>query len=405
MEDTGEKKSTNQKRKPTRQQEEYVKGIKRTLKKALALSRLRVPDLLVCLEECYKININRGTLEKLFDPDNQNIDYACLVTVCTYFGIDMNTLLIPELQPESEEPHLMIGSLLGIGRDEFATAKKKVDIDEVAKHPFFESVASIYKKFPVLKDDGYTGDFKGYILPPTNGNPDKKRIVSFNLSLKKDSKGVMHAKAVRETANVHRRKNEQLVYTGVPLYVKAYKIVIMFLTDEKERGEFYFLSFGFEQYRTSEGLMFRKGLAVTSEAFGGAALVAQNFLIFEHEPNQDDLKYLPGLLKAPNNEICVSVEDAEELAAKYPEVRAFMDAMAMGDEMNRRKKNMFVLHEDNIISLELPGLTIEDKLKALLLLKSKSTIEEKYYYKARGTYSIFAKENMMKVKMDEIEMK
>ena len=53
------------------------------------------------------------------------------------------------------------------------------------------------------------------------------------------------------------------------------------MTDLKAKGEFYFLAFGFQQYRTDEdGLVFRQGLAVTGESLGKGSILAQNFVLF-----------------------------------------------------------------------------------------------------------------------------
>lgn len=391
-------KAANCTRQKPKEQLQYVRNVKTILCEAFVKSKLSIPDLQQRLEVCYRININRSTLEKLFNPDDRNIDYACLVTVCTYYGIDMNKLLSPPVQRNEVQPFTTIGAAVGYERSPVEGSTPISDTDKVLKHPFLESIKNGNKKFPVLKDSGYIGKYIGYILPPTGSNQDKEDIVRFDLTLDKDSDDVMHATVVRETSN-----KESLLYKGVPLYVKAYKIVIMFLTDENEKGEFYFLSFGFEQYRTRQGLVFRKGLSVTGEAFGRSSLVAQNFLIFEHELNQDDKKYLRGLLKAPTKNICIAEDDVTRLVGVYPEVKKFIDAM--GDEMSRRKKGMYVLNEDNIISLGIPGITKEEILKALLLLKAESFIGEKFYYKAQGTYSGFAKKYLMRHRTSEPKTK
>ena len=57
----------------------------------------------------------------------------------------------------------------------------------------------------------------------------------------------------------------------------------MFLTEETGTGEFYFLAFGFKKYCSDEGLIYRKGLAVTGESFNSAAIVSQNFLVFKND--------------------------------------------------------------------------------------------------------------------------
>ena len=269
----------------------------------------------------------------------------------------------------------------------------------IPPHPFVEIFKSVQSKFPVLKDDGNTGEFVGYIMPPTKGDSDKEEPCSFNLKLEKDQSGTMRATAVREVLNKNRNKADKLTYTGVPLLAKAYKAVIMFLTDEKNSGEFYFLSFGFEKYRTQDGLVFRQGLAVTGEAYNRATLVSQNFLLFEHSLREADLSLVPGLLKVPSNEICISVEDTMELVDSYPEVRRFLDAMK--DEMTNRKKDMYILREDNILSLETLNLSQEERLRVLLLLKSKASAEYKHYHKASGTYSHYAKNVLMSIETVE----
>lgn len=167
----------------------------------------------------------------------------------------------------------------------------------------------------------------------------------------------------------------------------------MFLTEETGTGEFYFLAFGFKKYCSDEGLIYRKGLAVTGESFNSAAIVSQNFLVFKNDLGPQDEKYVLGLLKSPDDEFCVSVDDAEELAAKYPEVRRFLDAM--GDAVDRRTKEMLVLKEADIITLNIWELSSLDRLKALLLLKSKAIINEKHAYRDESTYAGLANDYLM----------
>ena len=88
-----------------------------------------------------------------------------------------------------------------------------------------------------------------------------------------------------------------------------------------------------------------------------------------------------------------------ELADSYPEVRRFLDAMK--DEMTNRKKDMYILREDNILSLETLNLSQEERLRVLLLLKSKASAEYKHYYKASGTYSHYAKNVLMSIETVE----
>lgn len=374
----------------------YVKQIKEWLNRALGECGLKEPQLLEMLERTYGFNINKGTLHNLFDISNPNVDFFCIMAVCKFFGFEFDDLLAPAVMvnengTEEVENYRHIAEKIAA---EAAELQKTVFVEKKKIDAFWQSIAKTRKKFPVLKDEGYIGDFKGFITSPTkNGS-----VKHFDLAMKKDEHGVMHARATR-TVN----DGNMLSFSGVPLLARAYNAVIMFLTDEKGTGEFYFLAFGFKKYRSDEGLIYRKGLAITGETFGSAAIVSQNFLIFKNDLRPEDEKYIPGLLKSPDDEFCVSIDDAKELAEKYPEVKQFLDAM--GDDIDRRTKEMLVLKESNIITLNILELSPLERLKALLLLKSKAVISEKHAYRDESTYADLANDYLMgNVSDDEKEI-
>lgn len=364
----------------------YVKQIKEWLNRALGECGLKEPQLLEMLERTYGFNINKGTLHKLFDISNPNVDFFCMMAVCKFFGFEFNDLLAPAAVV-NENGNVEVENYRHIAekvKAKTAELEKVQFVEKKERDAFWQSIAKTRKKFPVLEDEGYLGSFKGFITSPTKKGPMKR----FNLTMEKDERGVMHAKAAR-TVNAR----NTLYFSGVPLLARAYNAVIMFLTDEKDTGEFYFLAFGFKKYRSDEGLIYRKGLAVTGETYGSAAIVSQNFLIFKNDLRPEDEKYIPGLLKSPDDEFCVSVDDAEELAAKHPEVRRFLDAM--GEAIDRRTKEMLVLKEANIITLDILELPPLERFKALLLLKSKAVISEKHVYRDESTYAGLANDYLM----------
>lgn len=372
----------------------YVKQIKEWLNLALGECGLKEPQLLEMLERTYGFNINKGTLHNLFDISNPNVDFFCMMAVCKFFGFD--DLLAP-VAIVNENGTVEVENYRHIAEKIEAEAtelQKTVFVEKRESDAFWQSIAKTRKKFPVLKDEGYIGDFKGFITSPTKNGSVKR----FDLAMEKDELGVMHARATR-TVN----DGNTLSFCGVPLLARAYNAVIMFLTDEKGTGEFYFLAFGFKKYRSDEGLIYRKGLAITGETFGSAAIVSQNFLIFKNDLRLEDEKYIPGLLKSPDDEFCVSIDDAKELAKKYPEVRQFLDAM--GDDINRRTKEMLVLKEANIITLDILELSPLERLKALLLLKSKAVISEKHVYRDESTYAGLANNYLMENTSDEMRKK
>lgn len=369
----------------------YVKQIKDWLGRALFECGLNEHQLLEMLERTYGFNINKGTLHSLFDTNYPNVDFFCMMAVCKFFGFEFNDLLAPEAISYEDgtaevENFRHIAERINAKADDLG---KRQPAERMENDAFWQSIAETRRKFPVLEDEGYVGDFKGFITSPTKNS----QVRRFDLTMKKDEQGVMHARVARAVSSIEGRKMTPLYFSGVPLFARAYNAVIMFLTDEKGTGEFYFLAFGFKKYRSEDGLIYRKGLAVTGETFSGGAIVSQNFLMFKNELRIADGKYIPGLLKSPDDEFCVSVDDAKELAEKHPEVRRFLDAM--DSDIDRRTKEMIVLNETNIITLDLPEFSKLDRLKALLLLKSKAVISEKQVYRDDSTYAALANEFLM----------
>lgn len=123
-------------------------------------------------------------------------------------------------------------------------------------------------------------------------------------------------------------------------------------------------------------------------------MVAQDFLLFNKPLAEDKLKYVPGLLKIPNGDFCVSVENAEALAKEHEEVRVFLEKLQKVLELNRSE--MYVLNEDNILSGKTPDLSKYDCLKALLFLKEKSTVADKCYFDASSKFYGFVKSCLLR---------
>ncbi|MGN1140162.1 MAG: hypothetical protein ACI4TF_03075 [Oliverpabstia sp.] len=354
---------------------EYIKRVKADLKQALYASKYTYTQLQSILEERYGFSINKGTLRDLFDDNNTNLNYACLITTCKFFGFDFNKFLEPETISDADD-------YFNINPKNISRKPKKNNT-----HPFIESLKSVNTKFTVLRDDGYMGEFKGYIVAPTKSSA----IDEFHLTLYKDEDGIAHAKLIRRAAS--KQKNECFEYSGIPYHSKAYQSVLLFLTDTKAKGEFYFLSFGFQQYRSEEGLIFRQGLAITGESLRSGSMVAQNFVLLNHDLLPEKQKYIPGLLKTPVNEFCVPVETANKLASEYPEVKILLEKLS--GTMNQSKEQVYIFNEDIILSLNRIDLSAYDRIKALLLLKGEALAPEKNYYVADSKYSGFAKNYLL----------
>lgn len=346
----------------------YVRRIKEELNEVLISSKYTYSQLQELLEERYDFSINKGTLKELFNADNPNINYACLITTCTFFGLNLQKLLTPETISDNNCYYVNTN-----------TQKKR---KTTTTHPFLESIKSSSNKFTVLRDEGYMGTFKGFIVVPTKSDT----VEEFNLTLYKDEDGIAHAKLIRKSAI--KSKSTCYEYAGIPYHSKAYQSILIFLTDTKAKGEFYFLSFGFQQYRSEKGLMFRQGFAITGESLRSGSMVAQNFVLFNKELTPENLKYVPGLLKIPVNEFCVPVETAKKLADEYPEVQLLFDKLS--GIITQTQEQVYILNEASILSLR-SDLSPYDRIKALLLLKGKALVPEKNYYVADSKFSGFAK--------------
>ncbi|MCR5703597.1 MAG: hypothetical protein K6G85_03150 [Eubacterium sp.] len=354
-------------------QTEYLKRIKAQLRTAFFESRYSYTQLQAILEERYGFNINKGTLQDLFNPDSNSLNYACLVTTCDFFGLDFNKLLQPKLLKATDSPS-------------HKTTKSSAHSGDFSNiEPFLESIQAVNKKFSVLRDDGYMQSFKGYVVAPTKSNS----IEKFDLTLYKDDNGVAHAKLIRSSKN----GDSCFKYEGIPYYSKAYQAVLIFLTDKQAKGEFYFLSFGFQEYRSNDGLQFRQGLAITGASLHSGTMVSQNFLLFSHPLSPEMEKFVPGLLKPPVNEFCVPVSTVERLAELHPEVRTLMDKLS--GTLSHEKEDVYIFNEDSILSLTRVKLSSYERIKALLLLKEEALISEKNCYVVDSKFSSFAKNYML----------
>lgn len=353
----------------------YVKRIKEELNLALGTSKYTYTQLQGLLESRYGFKINKGTLRDLFDVNSPNMNYACLITTCKFFGFDFNEFLMPD-EIEEDNEYFSLNA-------KYAKNKRSPGF-----YPLIESLASVEDKFTILRDDGYMCDYKGYIITPSDSNS----IDEFDLSMYKDSDGIAHAKLVRQSKSNGR--TERFEFEGIPYHSKAYQSVLIFLTDTKANGEFYFLSFGFQQYRNEEGLLFRQGLAVTGKSLRSGSMISQNFILLSQDLAEQNSVYIPGLLKSPANEFCVPVEIAHNLAKQHPEVEHLLQTLA--DSINHTAENIYIFNEDIILQLNRLPLSTVDRIKALLLLKGEAIIPDKNYYVANSKYSGFAKNYLLK---------
>lgn len=353
----------------TDERKEYILAVKKALNEQLESTGKTIHATFLELEK-YKMGLNEGTFRKTFnykttkEEDNYTLDLFCILTVCRHWGIDVSEILEPS---RSEE------------------------IKMQKEHPL---VAALNRegKFHVLTNEKYRGDYTGYIVGPT---PTDEKIGTININFEMVD-GKMEATLTRKHP-YYEPTNENMeegVYTmkGVPLCSDLYKMI--FIVFSNSIGDTQFLFFGYEDYRTKRGMVYRQGLSITGEAPNRPNLVAQNFLLFKKGIQKSKEKFIPGLLALPQNIFCVEKELVKELEKEHDEVRAFMEAY--GDELIRDEYTVYPISEDSFLTKARPKLTQDEIIKALLILKSASGVPKKNYYQADTKYSNFGINYMLR---------
>ena len=378
----------------------YVEGVKRALNDALdeaaKKEKLTKKELLEKLQETYGFKLTKQTLNNLFSFKNNSLDYACLVTVCRFFGFDFNKILAPKPIKGAKEEFRRYASsdLRAADCPDFNGA----DSGTYADVPFVDCMSDVKDKFLVLNDTDYMGVFYGYTAP-TDGAKTTPNM--FTLTIEPDSDtGVVSATLTTEKAyeDSDKKGKSKNTYHGIPVFVKRYLAVLLFMVNDNNSGGFVQLSFSYEEYPDELGLIYRHGILMTGESINGASLSTQSFLLFNKKVSSKNYKYMYGLLKAPNHNFNVPVKEAEKLAEKDEDVAEFL--VKFKDVLERNKKEVYMINEDNILTDRASDMLKYNVVRALLLLKSKSKLANTYHYRARYRYTGFAVKCLAEAKLE-----
>lgn len=355
-------------REMTEERIEYIKAVKSRLQERLGDDVQNINALYNKLEE-FNYALNVGTLKKTLAPvdgrigdkPNYTLDLLCVIALCRYWKIDPSDILAPPTEWKKSQ-NILLEALNQQG------------------------------KFHALQDEKYAGDYVGYIVRPTHNSDEISRFWlsmgnedgEFRATLKKI---YIDSESLQEEA-----EGEVHEMYGTPFCCDAYKMVMIIFSNKK--GEFQCLFFGYEQYNTRKGLAFRQGLSVMGEAIDRSNVVAQNFLLFKKEVVEKKELYIPGLLAFPQNVFEIEKKEVEELALKYPEVKAFLSEFE--DKLEQDSTQVYLVSEDNVLSAPKVKISKEEIIKALLILKGHSSAPKRGYYMADGKYSDFAMKYMQR---------
>lgn len=387
---------SKKKKKLEKARREYIDNIKKELNNALnaaqVKSGLNIPQLAIKLKETYGFNINRQTLYNLFSFESDCMDYACLLVVCRYFGFDFNKFLSPmPIEGKEESYRTCSSSKL---RAEDCPDLNGDDNGIFADVPFIHSVENVRDKFLLLNDEGYTGKFYGYTAPDDD---QKENPNIFVLDIDpNDLKTTLTIDKLYKDVNV--KGTNTYSYHGIPVYVKRWGIVIFFLVNDDKSGDFIQLAFSYQEYTNGLGLIFRHGILLTGENTNSATVKTKSFLLFRKQVFKKNYKYMLGLLRAPNHNFSIPVKDAEELAEEDKIVKEFLSEYK--EILDRNKKEVYVINEDNIMSDRASTQNKYDTIRAMLLLKQKSMLAYVHHYRAKYRYTGFSVKELAKAKVE-----
>lgn len=236
---------------------------------------------------------------------------------------------------------------------------------------------ALMAKTEILTDSGYLDTYYGYMYTK---NLNHKEICSFTLKID-ERNGCMQAtmKTISHPNNV---AGEKTLYTrefsGTPIVLTKPKTVFMMLSDYQ--GDFITLFFEFRHYNTKDGMYFRKGILISSEASSDKPIV-ENFVLFKRELSADNIStYIPGLLKLTYDTFVVTEDDVQELLRDEDFAKSYAKYSYLFDG---KQKNCFQFKTSQFITAIQDKYNQEDvneAMKVVLRLKAKALEADRIEY-------------------------
>ncbi|MBQ7359521.1 MAG: hypothetical protein IJW63_05455 [Lachnospiraceae bacterium] len=394
------KKIEEKQRDDQRVRDAYIKKVKKALNaarnEANKKEELSEYKLLAEIRKAYGFKLARQTLRNLFDEKSNSLDYACLVTVCRFYGFDFNKILSPEPINGAEEKFRTCAAPRYRVLDD--QNNKGINNEIYAGELFAKSTREVKDKFLVLTDDSYFGTFYGYTA---SEDSTKTTPNEFTLKIERDANTDVSSATLRTTMSYEDSgKVNDVVesYHGIPVFVTSYRVIILFLVKDNT-GEFRQMSFSYKEHENGMGLIFRHGIMLTGERLNGETLCAQSFVLFNKQIQEDKYQYLLGLLKTPNHTFSVPIDEAMELAKTDVDVADFLEQFS--GALNRHRKEVYMINEDNILHDKASNMMKDNIVKALLRLKQKARLQNVYHYRAaKYRFENFAVSELAGVKFE-----
>lgn len=231
--------------------------------------------------------------------------------------------------------------------------------------------------YKYLTNQKYFGTFYGYMRSVNSAETD---IEPFTLCINEHGATMRLRYYTTESGNV--REPRMLEFSGRPIQSGKHN-VHMVLTSKY--GDFMILAFAYHEYRDKE-LYFRQGGLLASGRGNSVYPYAQSFLLFDHDIQEEEKQYLPGLLLLSDRDFHIPASAAEELATKDPYVNRFFEELSH----HLKKEEYYVIREETMISCDNNRISKDDIISALLKMKAQATDAKHAYYPHMTPYSRFS---------------
>ena len=231
--------------------------------------------------------------------------------------------------------------------------------------------------FRYLADPKYFGTFHGYMH---SLNSKENVIEPFTLHINEHGATMRIHYHTTTTENV--REPSVLDLAGSVIQVKDENVYTV-LTNKD--GNFVILAFAYQEY-TKKNLYFRRGALMASGRGTDRNPYVQSFILFDHDIQEKEKQYLPGLLLLTERDFHIPVVTAKEIAKTDPDVDALLTVLSR----HIRQEKYYVLREETLMTCDNSRISKDEILAALLKLKASATDATQSYFPHETAYSRFS---------------
>ena len=342
---------------------EQIQAIKERLNEAVTRSKLNINQLTDAINETNDIEVNYGTVNNVLNTRKDALDLTTVIAICRYLHLD--TAMVLSRPGTKDTTYQSNGSFLDSGN------------------------------FTVLDDPKYFGKFHGFFYSPNHKSPELIRFELEIVQKNNQTTATMHYHG-RPTSVEGKPYTDPRILYGTPYVDARHSTIFLLLTNET--GDFYFLYFNWQHFR-SHGLYFRRGIALTPSSLRDNPVLFMHFVLFALPVDDADIPYISGLLADVSPSFCISQEKVNQLRAKEPLVETFFQAF--GYILEHEKQPMYTINETQLLSTSNPHMDEMDVIKAMLLLKDASLSPKRIAYEDVEAYAAFSKNFLQKAKRRE----